>query len=221
MTPPYWGLVPPDGPAPAGRTRARGSVSPRLIPKAPQDAVLPVSQTLRQGLTRREHTRGRGADPVHGAAGAPRECPWSCLPVLHLSSVSSGHHWKGLAPRSRSPHAGEMLRWGHTAAATSSSFGAQMGVGHGVPPSRGSGTSPGSLPRCPGPGSLSLPTAKEKEAQSRERQVPAGVGLTPAHSLSLRPRPHWTSGEAGPGEQGPRALLGLTAWESWEDKNAP
>ena len=77
---------------------------------------------------------------------------------------------------------------------------------------------------CPGVlalGSLSLPTAKEKEAKRWDRQVPAGVGLTPAHSLSLRPRPHWTSGEAGLGEQGPRALLGLTAWESQEDKNAP
>lgn len=173
MTPPTgaWShithLLQPEGSRPGDR------ISPWLILQAPQDCASCESDS-------EAGTHEMGANPVHEAAGAPRVCPWGCLLALHLSFVSSGHRWKGLAPRSCSPRAGEVLRWGHTAPATSSLFGAQMGGQ--------SWSSSQQRPRDPSRllalGILSLPTAKEKEAERMERQGPARGG-----SLLPAPRP--------------------------------
>lgn len=76
---------------------------------------------------------------------------------------------------------------------------------------------PGSFLTCPGLGE-SL-TSNHIEERGRERGMPrggAGGGITPALSLSLSPRPHLTSGEAGVEEKGPpEHLEGLAPAGVW------
>ena len=78
---------------------------------------------------------------------------------------------------------------------------AQKGVRHGAPPSRGSGTSPGPLPRCPGPGES---LTSNREGERGQEMGKAGAGWSGPHSCPL----------PVPETQAPLDLGGGWAWRA-------
>lgn len=165
------------------------------------------------------------------AAGAPGDRPWVCLstPALHMSFMGSGYPWKGVKPpHSLAPTLGSAgdQRWPRTEQVGTRSTCYNLlvqGTNQGqlrsswerALPAEARG--PGSFLTCPGLGE-SL-TSNHIEERGRERGMPrggAGGGITPAHSLSLSPSPHLTSGEAGVEEKGPpEHLEGLAPAGVW------